>query len=213
MMALLPLLTPGAELPLAQLAATLGTTAAQVADDIATLSMCGLPPYSPDELVDAFVDGDVVRVFAAPPALDRPLRLTAAEAAALAAALESCGHGPDDPLRTKLVEAASAPADADELAATLRSAVAPGGLAEVHAAVSAALAEHEVLRIEYFSAGRGEFGEREIEPWSLAVERGAWYVRAWSREAGGCSGSTGCGVPSARAGTSSRRLLRRPSQA
>lgn len=185
MMALLPLLTPGAELPLARLADVVGGTPADVAADIALLSMCGLPPYSPDELVDAFVDGDIVRVFAAPPALDRPLALAPAEAGALAAALEACGRGPDDPLRARLLEAASAPADAAEIASTVRAAVSPGGVAEIHAAVAAATAAHEALRIEYFSAGRGEVGMRVIEPWAMGVDRGVWYVAAWCRSAGG----------------------------
>lgn len=184
MMALLPLLTPGAQLPLEDLASAVGATAAQVASDVATLSMCGLPPYSPDELVDAFVEDGVVHVFAGAPALDRPLRLTPAEAAALAAALEACGHGPDDPLRARLVDSASEPADAAELASAVRAAVAPGGLAEIHAMLAEALTGHEAVRIEYFSAGRGEVTERVIEPWAMAVDRGAWYVSAWCRRAG-----------------------------
>jgi proteasome accessory factor C len=185
MMALLPLLTPGADLPLASLASIVGATPAQVAADVTLLSMCGLPPYSPDELVDAFVDGEVVRVFAAPPALDRPLRLTPAEAAALAAALETCGRDGDDPLTAKLLAAASAPSDAEELASALRAAVAPGGLADIHAVLAGALHEHQAVRIEYFSAGRGEVTERVIEPWAMGVDRGAWYVTAWCRNAGG----------------------------
>lgn len=185
MMALLPLLTPGAELPLGRLADVVGGTPAEVAADIATLSLCGLPPYSPDELVEAFVEGDVVCVYTAPPALERPLALAPAEAAALAAALEACGRGPDDPLRAKLLAAASAPADAAEIASAVRAAVSPGGVAAIHAAVAAATSSHEALRIEYFSAGRGEVGARVIEPWAMGVDRGVWYVAAWCRSAWG----------------------------
>ncbi|HEY3317725.1 MAG TPA: WYL domain-containing protein [Coriobacteriia bacterium] len=183
MMALLPLLTPGAELPLADLAASLGATPAQIAADVATLSMCGLPPYSPDELVEAFVEDGAVHVFSAPPALDRPLRLTPAEAAALAAALEACGRAADDPLRLKLAEAASPP-DAADLSWAVYAATTPGGLAEIHAIVASATSRHEALRIEYFSAGRGELTERVIEPWALGLDRGAWYVSAFCRRAG-----------------------------
>lgn len=183
MMALLPLLTRGAEMPLTVLAATVGATPAEVAADIATLSLCGMPPYSPDELVDAYVDGDVVRVLAAPPALRQPLRLTPAEGAALAAALEACGRSAGDPLRRKLVEASSSPADTVELALAVRAATEPGGVAEIHAMMASAVREHEAVRIEYFSAGRGEVTQRVIEPWALGLDRGAWYVSAFCRAA------------------------------
>lgn len=182
MMALLPLLTPGAVLPLADLAAGVGATPGQIASDVATLSLCGLPPYSPDELVEAFVEDGAVHVYAAPPALDRPLRLTPAEAAALGAALEACGRDAADPLRAKLAEVASP--DAADLSWAVYAAVTPGGLAEIHAIVAAATAKHEALRIEYFSAGRGELTERVIEPWALGFDRGAWYVSAFCRSAG-----------------------------
>jgi proteasome accessory factor C len=183
LLALLPLLRRGGAVPLAELASAVGATTAQVAADIATLSMCGLPPYSPDELVDVFVDGDVVRTFSEPPALGRPLRLTPAEARALAAALEGCGRGADDPLVRKLLDAAAPSSSEDP--AVLRAALADDGLARVHATVAAATASHEALRIEYFSAGRGERSCRVIEPWAMGVDRGAWYVSAWCRSAGG----------------------------
>ena len=183
MMALLPLLTPGAELPLAHLAETVGATPAQIVADVATLSLCGLPPYSPDELVEAFVEDGLVRVYSAPPALDRPLRLTPAEATALGAALEACGRGPQDALRRKLAAAAVAP-DADDLSWAVYAATTPGGLAEIHAIVASATIRHEALRIEYFSAGRGALTARVIEPWALGLDRGAWYVSAFCRLAG-----------------------------
>jgi proteasome accessory factor C len=184
MMALLPLLTAGAELPLDELASAVGATPAQITADVATLSMCGLPPYSPDELVEAFVEDGVVHVFAGAPALDRPLRLTAAEAAALAAALEACGHGPDDPLREKLLAASATPADAVDLAWAVRAGTSPGGLAEIHSMLAAATAEHEAVRMQYFSAARGEIAERIVEPWAMGVDRGVWYVTGRCRTAG-----------------------------
>jgi proteasome accessory factor C len=183
MMALLPLLTPGAEVPLDELASAVGATPAQVAADVATLSLCGLPPYSPDELVEAYVEDGVVHVFAGAPALDRPLRLTPAEAASLAAALEACGHGPDDPLREKLLAAASTPADAVDLAWAVRAGVSPGGLADIHAMLATAVGEHEAVRMEYFSAARGELSERVVEPWAMGVDGGVWYVTGWCRTA------------------------------
>jgi proteasome accessory factor C len=182
MMALLPLLSRGRDVPLAELAAVVGAAPGVVASDIATLQMCGLPPFTPDSMVDVFLDGDIVRVFGEPPALSRPLRLTPGEAAALAAALEACGRSADDPLVRRLLEAAS-PTDADSGAASLHAADADADLARIHALLAAATAAHEAVRIEYFSAARDERSVRVIEPWALGFDRGAWYVKAWCRSA------------------------------
>lgn len=181
LLALLPQLHAGGTLSIGALARTLGATPAEVAADLTTLSLCGLPPFSPLELVDVYVEGDTAEIFGDPPALARPVRLTAEEATALAAALEACGHGPGDPLTAKLLTAA-----VDDIGTGLATAVraAVGAdTGEVHAAVSAAVARHEVLRIRYQGGGAETASEREIEPWALAVERGVWYVSAHCRSA------------------------------
>jgi proteasome accessory factor C len=182
LLALLPQLHAGETLSVEALARTLGATPVEVAADLSTLSMCGLPPFSPLELVDVYVEGDAAEVFGDPPALTRPVRLTAEESTALAAALDACGRGPDDPLSAKLLAAAVADTGTG-LASAVRAAVAGGDSGEVHAAVAAAVTRHEVLRIRYQGSGTAEPSEREIEPWMLGNERGIWYVSAHCRRA------------------------------
>jgi proteasome accessory factor C len=182
LLALLPHLRRDETLSLATLARAVGTTPAEVAADLGTLSMCGLPPFSPYELIDVYVEGDAVEVFSDPPSLTRPVRLTAEESAALVAALEACGRGRDDALTAKVLAASAE--DTDGLARAVRAAVAGNDTAVVHSTVASAVAAHDALCIRYQASGRDTPEERVIEPWVLGNDRGVWYVSAWCRTAG-----------------------------
>ena len=185
MLALLPYLKQRATLKLTDLAAAVGATEAEVAADLATLSYCGVPPFTPDEMIELAIDGDTVTVFGAPPALDRPVRLSPREARALVAALEAAGYAASDALVARLLGAASAKLDPAELAATLRAGSPSAPVAGIYAVLAEAIESHTKVRIGYFSAGSGTHSERVICPYTLANERGAWYVNAHCESAGG----------------------------
>ena len=177
-------LEAGSRISLAALAAELDTTSADLATDLETLSVCGIAPYSPMELVPVMVEGDVVEVWGSIPAMRGPVRLSPAEAGALAAALSAAGFAADDPLSAKLLTASSAAFDAEELARTLRTGTATHDSATFEALASG-IAKHEVLAIAYQREGAAEPGVRTIEPLQLFADRGAWYLSAWCRKAGG----------------------------
>jgi len=183
LIALLGRLQEGSRISLAALAADLDTTAADLATDLETLSMCGIAPYSPMELVPVLVEGDVVEVWGSIPAMRGPVRLSPAEAGALAAALAAAGFDADDPLSAKLLAASSAAFDAEELSRTLRTSTAAHDSATFEA-LAAGVSEHEVLAIAYQREGAAEPGARTIEPLQLFADRGAWYLSAWCRKAG-----------------------------
>ncbi|HEY5539877.1 MAG TPA: WYL domain-containing protein [Coriobacteriia bacterium] len=183
LIALLGRLQAGSRISLATLAAELDTTSAELATDLETLSVCGIAPYSPMELVPVLVDGDVVEVWGSIPAMRGPVRLSAAEAGALAAALAAAGFTADDPLSAKLLAASSAAFDAEELARTLRTSTAAHD-SSTFEALAAGIAAHEVLAIAYQREGAAEPGVRTIEPLQLFADRGAWYLSAWCRKAG-----------------------------
>jgi proteasome accessory factor C len=183
LIALLGRLREGTRVPLAVLAAELGSTPAALATDLETLSVCGIAPYTPMELVPVFVDDGVVEVWGAMPAMRGPVRLSPAEAAALAAALGAAGFPADDPLSAKLLEAASAAFDAEELARTLRTESTPHESATFEA-LAAGISAHEVLAIAYQREGAEEPTLRRVEPLQLFADRGVWYLSAWCRKAG-----------------------------
>ncbi|MBE0416356.1 MAG: WYL domain-containing protein [Coriobacteriia bacterium] len=178
---LIGLLQPQTEIPLADLAGALGVSVPQVTADLELLSMCGVAPYSPGDLVPLYIEGDTVFVYGAMPALDRRVRLSPAEAQALAAALQAAGRTADDPLVSRLLDAAS-DADPHDIERVIRTAAAtdPGN----HATLSLAAGQHEAVRIRYQTGGTEKVTERVIEPLALLNERGTWYVEAYCRMAG-----------------------------
>jgi proteasome accessory factor C len=183
LIALLGRLEAGTRISLATLAAELDTTSAELATDLETLSVCGIAPYSPMELVPVLVEGDVVEVWGSIPAMRGPVRLSPAEAAALAATLAAAGFDAEDPLAAKLLAAASAEFDAEELARTLRTSTATHDSATFEA-LAAGIAERDVLAIAYQREGAEQPGVRTVEPLQLFADRGAWYLSAWCRKAG-----------------------------
>jgi len=172
-----------AQIPLAILAEKVGVSPAQLADDLTTLSVCGVAPYYPDMMVDVFVEDGIVEVVSPLPAIKGAVRLSAAEAEALSAALAAAGYSADEPLTEKLLTASSAGFDAEGLAHTLRTETAAHDSA-VFETIAGAIAASEAVAITYQRDGANVPGVRTIEPHRLIAERGAWYVSAYCRSAG-----------------------------
>lgn len=181
LLALLHHLRPGSGTPIADLATLLGVSERDLAADLETLSVCAADPYDPLTAIPVYVEDGILHVFGEMPAFDRALRLTAAEARALAAAVQTAGRMPGDPLLTALLGAAS-DVDAGEIERSLRAAVAPdtGPLT----ILAAATADHERVCIEYLGHADAVPVARTIEPLALQSERGVWYVHAFCRRAG-----------------------------
>jgi proteasome accessory factor C len=185
MLALLPYLRAHEPVSLTTLAAVCGATPEQVADDLTLLTFCGVPPFSPYDMVDLMIDGDTVEVYMAPPALERPIRLSPTETRALVAALETAGHEPDDPLVTKLLDSVSAPLDAEALMAVVRGGGGgAAGIRETYEVLAEALGSAVAVGISYFTASSGRHSTRVVRPYSLVNERGVWYLTAFCESAG-----------------------------
>lgn len=166
-------------IPLADLADELGASQTEVANDLETLSMCGLAPYDPYELMPVMVDDGCVEVFGELPALKGPIRLSQSETRALVSALEAAGYADDDPLVTKLLGAASATMDVDELRNVLSATVGSHEIS-VYETIARGISAGRVVALKHTHDG-ADAVSRDIEPHRLFVERGNWYVTAWCR--------------------------------
>ena len=184
LIALLALLTNGARIPLEELARQVDASPADLAADLEMLSMCGVAPYSPDALCPVFIDDGYVEVMGEIPALRGPVRLSSAEATALAGALQVAGFTAEQPLTAKLLSSASDGFDAEGLEHTVRSAIVTHAGA-IYETLAKASQDYEVVSIEHVRSGSETATCREIEPAALFAERGAWYLTAWCRSAGG----------------------------
>jgi proteasome accessory factor C len=184
LLALLPHLRQGETVSLADLAAAVGCTASDVASDLATLTMCGVPPFTPLDLIDLEIVGDHVTVHMDPPGMGHPLRLTAPEARALGAALDAAGYPSESPLRAKVLEAAADDVPADELERTVRAGAAPGGMADMSSTLAVAADEHEKIEVTYLTGSTGRISQRVVHPWALVNRLSTWYLIGFCEGAG-----------------------------
>jgi proteasome accessory factor C len=151
--------------------------------DLLTLVNFGAGAYA----MYAELDGDVVKVDAWPDGevFRRPARLSPLEAKALLLALDLVGP----------LVAATAKSDLDSVRAKLTEgfggygsptvpATSPTG-SEQHVLeeLTTAMNKQRVLRIEYYTQGRGELSERNVEPMRLQRLKSHWYIVAWCRKA------------------------------
>ena len=161
-------------------------TREELAADLDLLFMCGLPPFGPGDLIVAYIEGDQVVIEDAD-YLARPMRLTRWEAVRLLvtgralARLEGVFEA--DSLQRGLEkleaalspeEAAAAAALAERVAVELEGTGAEPMLAELREAI----ADRRRLKVTYYSFGRDEISEREIDPYVVFGALGNWYVSA-----------------------------------
>jgi proteasome accessory factor C len=157
----------------------------ELRDDLNLLFMCGLPGYTPGDLIDVTLDGDRITVTNADP-IARPLRLTPDEALALVVAGRTlagvAGLAERDALDralAKVESAAGSPVDDEGLAVALDD----GGA--TLATLEAALAAGKRVHLEYHSAGRDAMTERDVDPMRVFAAEGHWYLEGWCRRVEG----------------------------
>ncbi|WP_460752957.1 helix-turn-helix transcriptional regulator [Myceligenerans cantabricum] len=177
--------------PVAELAARFGVTAAQIHADVDALWVSGTPGYWPDDLLDFDADSiesGVVRLTESR-GMTRPLRLGPSEAVALVAALRAMREVDavaTDAAQSDLVESALAKlTDATgEAADALDVRLAAGGDPQVVARLTAALRAGRRLRIRYVS-GSDAASERDVDPVRLHTTDDHSYLASWCYRAGG----------------------------
>jgi proteasome accessory factor C len=156
-----------------------GMTRKQLLEDLQVVPLVGLPPYTPDTLIDVTIEGDRVWLRFAD-MFARPLRLTPEQGLALVAAGRAWvglpGADAEGPLATALDKVAGVlgidPADAVSVA--LAGNIRPGLLDTLRRAV----AERRRLRIDYYAYGSDRRTTRDVDPDAVFADEGAWYMRA-----------------------------------
>ncbi len=179
LLAILAYLARVGEAPIGQLAERFGLPRATLVSELELAACCGLPPYTPDQLLELVIDDETVCAWGLAP-LARPTRLTPEEGLAVAAAARALLAVPG--------------ADTGPLASALRKLDAalgedrvrveidlPAHLATLHRALAAC----EVVEIDYLGAWRGAETTRAVEPHEISVREGRAYLDAWCRLAEG----------------------------
>ncbi len=189
LLALVRALVSAKRLPLAQLAEELDVSETELRADIELLSLCGLPPYGPDNLIDIQVGKDgLVRLsnrVLAPP----PLQLTDEEAAGLRLALklaEAQGWPESRALASaiKKLEHALLPErreGARRLARRVGVVVDPDDAAGERwlALIQRAIEARTSVDVTYYSDGREARTDRRVDPYRLVATEHARYLIAF----------------------------------
>jgi len=173
----------GEELP--DVARRLGVTEKELIRLAETLSMCGLPPYTPDALFDVYIDENN-RIHARSPVglLERPVQLSGTEGLALLLAGRASAGARTPALSSALekIRAAMNPAKldaADRAAKSLDIAPETGGLDPLLDTISAAAADSVKLEMEYFTPSRGKVSARVVRPYGLIYNVDRWLIVGW----------------------------------
>lgn len=181
MLAMVAWLAGVGEAPIADVAARFGLSVEEVVRELELAACCGVPPYTPDTLLEIVVSDDAVQAFL-PKDLARPRRLTPREGLALAAAARTLLAVPGSDERGALARALSKlEAVLGDRRALVIDIDAPPRLDEVRSAVDAGVQ----LEIQYHSASTDETSVRVVEPLAVVSIDGHWYLDAWCHRAGG----------------------------
>ncbi|HWB67641.1 MAG TPA: WYL domain-containing protein [Mycobacteriales bacterium] len=181
LLALVPWLLAHPDTPTAEVAQQFGITEAQLNADLKLIWMCGLPGYTPGDLIEVDWHGDRVTVSNADE-IAQPLRLTPEEGVALIVALRALSGVPGivdtgavDRALAKIEAATGTPHPVE------RIAVAPETPASADAVATAtdALARGRRMHLRYWVPARDETTERDVDPIRLFTSDGAAYLSGW----------------------------------
>jgi proteasome accessory factor C len=167
------------EAPISEVAQRFGMGEEELVRELELAACCGVPPYTPDALMEIVITETTVQAFL-PPEFARPRPLTPAEGFAVAASVRLllAVPGPDDgPLRRALAKLETALGSLETIGVDVD---APSSLAAVRQAVEAG----QPLEIDYLSGSRDELTTRLIEPAQVVTMDGHWYLDAFCHRAG-----------------------------
>ena len=156
----------------------------QLASDLDVMWLVGLPPYTPDALIEVVQEGDRVWIHYAD-MFARPQRLTPDQAVALLSAgatvLALPGSDLDGALGRGVAKLASVlGVDAGQVLDIDLGGADPVTLELLRTAVRA----HRRVHLDYYSYGRDTRTERDVDPYLVHAEDGALYLLGHCHQAG-----------------------------
>ena len=168
------------EAPIREVAERFGIPEDEVVRELELAACCGIPPYSPDALLEIVVTDETVRAFL-PDDLARPRRLTAAEGFALAAAARTILAVPGADEGGALARAVT---KLDAVLGDHHRLVVDIDDPSLLGAARQAADDGTAVEIDYHSASSDETTTRVVEPQAVVSLDGHWYMDAYCHRAG-----------------------------
>jgi len=180
LLAILAWLAQVGEVPIDQVAARFDLSPQALVTELEMAACCGVPPYTPDQLMEIVVTESTVSTRAGT-TLSRPRRLSPPEGFALAASARALlavpGSDADGALSRALAKLDRALGGEDIDVELDAPSLLP--------VVNHALSEGVWLAVSYYSASSDRVTDRVILPLRAFASEGHWYVDAYCATAGG----------------------------
>jgi proteasome accessory factor C len=179
---LVPFLLTHQGIAVEDLAKQFAVTQEVILDDLNTLWMCGLPGYTPLELIDLEFDSGYVTIRNADP-LAKVRALGGSEMVALALGLDLLLNGLRD-LPTEITDRIVQLSERVRSVIGSQITITEAAQSQVRAVIDRAIAERANVSIAYFSPQRDEVKERIISPFGFFTEGSFEYLEAFCELAG-----------------------------
>lgn len=160
-----------------------GIEQGELLGDLEVVFMVGIPPYTPDTLIDVVAEDGRVWIHLGG-YFSRPLRLTPQQGLSLLAAGSAVASSPGvdqhGPLARALGKIATAVGLSDGPGVDVVIGSAGG---DDYRTITDALTERRQLEIDYYSASRDDHAVRTVDPLRVYSQEGAWYLLGWCHTA------------------------------
>ena len=163
------------------LARNFATTESQIEKDLQLIFMCGLPGYTPYELIDIVFDNGVVTVVD-PQVLDKPRRFSRSELVVVVIGLRILAelYSANSSHTAKIEKLIRKVSNLVPTFSTSDSSLVPKP--EILVTINRAIGLNQELEIEYTSISKDEVKTRKIIPTEVYMLNGKIYVRAIDTE-------------------------------
>jgi len=180
---LIPYLLEHQGISIAELAQVFGVTEKQMNDDLILIHMCGLPGYTPLELIEMYYEDGYVTV-SDPQSLTKPRRMNRSEITSLLVSLDLLKSLRSDAIADEI----------EDLKIKLRKSlsfenpyvvVSDSKNSEMVEKLEQAIAKGNALKIVYLSGSKDESTERLILPLEIYQANSYTYLSAWCQSSKG----------------------------
>ena len=180
---LVPYLLEHQGISIPELAKVFGVSEKQINEDLILIHMCGLPGYTPLELIEMYYEDGYVTV-SDPQSLKKPRRMNQSEITSLLVALDLLKALRSDGIADEI----------EELKSKLRSSLAlenpfvvlaESKKSDIVDKLEIAITKGSVLKIEYHSGRKDETTRRLILPLEIYQSNNNTYLNAWCQTSNG----------------------------
>jgi proteasome accessory factor C len=180
---LVPYLLEHQGISIPELAEAFGVSEKQINDDLVLIHMCGLPGYTPLELIDMYYEDGYVTV-SDPQSFKKPRSMNKIEMTSLLVSLDLLKSLRTDDV-AKEIEALKLKLQENMRFENPFVVVQNVENTEMVETIERAIAKSTLLRIDYASGTKDKTSVREILPIEIYVANGSTYLNAWCQSSKG----------------------------